>query len=203
MGRRELCICCFQLVTQAQLKKHAEEAARKERVIAMGGDPSVPDIPLRLKPITGNDIFPPRVPTPASASPVRDRTFYPESLPPAPPLPHPLGDGGRDLSPVGRTASFQRIRGCDTQTPAMSAERTLDQPTSTPLSPSVDPNERLSLVPPQSPSQDMQRSGGHPYQQPSSHVSANYELLDFAPGALALSTLAVTLLPTQRIDRSV
>lgn len=65
MGHRELCPCCLKYVTQGQLKKHAHETARRQSILAMGGDPTIPDIPLRTKPITGNDIFKPQAPTPA------------------------------------------------------------------------------------------------------------------------------------------
>lgn len=64
MGRRELCPCCLQIVTNSQLKKHAEEAAKKQSIMAMGGNPTAPATQLKIRPITGNDIFPPPVPAP-------------------------------------------------------------------------------------------------------------------------------------------
>ena len=47
-------------------------------VRAMGGDPTIPDIPLMVKPVTGNDIFRPRAPAPTPATPVDNDTFHPD-----------------------------------------------------------------------------------------------------------------------------
>jgi hypothetical protein len=55
----------LQYVTQGQLKKHANETARRQSILAMGGNPNVRNVPLRIIPITGNDIFPPQAPAPA------------------------------------------------------------------------------------------------------------------------------------------
>ena len=63
-------------VTQVQLEKHAREAARLERVRAMGGDPTAPDIPLMVKPITGNDIFRPQTPSLATVLQAEDDGFH-------------------------------------------------------------------------------------------------------------------------------
>src|SRR5882757_5006826 len=96
MGRRELCPCCLKYVTQGQLKRHAEEATRKQSILAMGGDPTIPDIPLREKPITGNNIFPPQASappptlTPTPAPPVDDDISYPEDPIDSPQDPLPL-----------------------------------------------------------------------------------------------------------------
>lgn len=65
----------------------------------MGGDPTIPDIPLMVKPITGNDIFKPQVSVPTPS--IVDDTFYPDvpvdSPTPPPSLPrsipqHSIGD---------------------------------------------------------------------------------------------------------------
>lgn len=93
MGRREICPCCLQEVTKAQLKKHAEEAARKQSIIAMGGDSTTPAATLRVLPITGNDIFASKASAPAPTLPVDDSTPCPDismgSPPPVPP-PYPI-----------------------------------------------------------------------------------------------------------------
>ena len=61
MGRREVCVCCMQMVTKAELKRHTEEVARKQNPTAMDGTPDT----LGFIPITWNDIFPSRVSGPA------------------------------------------------------------------------------------------------------------------------------------------
>lgn len=90
MGHRELCPCCLQHVTKGQLKKHADEVARRQHILAMGGDPAIIDFPLMVKPITGNDIFKPEAPVPAPL--VGDDAFCPnvpvDSPPPTSSLPH-------------------------------------------------------------------------------------------------------------------
>ena len=78
MGRRELCPCCLGEVTKSQLKKHAEEAARKQSIIAMGGDPSTPAATLKVLPITGNDIFVSQASAPTSIPLVDDGTPCPD-----------------------------------------------------------------------------------------------------------------------------
>ena len=44
-------------VSQAKAAQHAEEAKRKQSILAMGGDPTVATATLMVPPITGNDIF--------------------------------------------------------------------------------------------------------------------------------------------------
>ena len=88
MGRRELCPCCLNYVTQGQLKKHADETARRQSILAMGGNPDIRNVPLRIKPITGNDIFPPQAPAPAP--PTDDNAFDTEAFVDSPPQPPPL-----------------------------------------------------------------------------------------------------------------
>ena len=84
------------MVTQDQLKKHLDEAARKQGISMMGGDPTGLATPLRIQPITGNNIFPSPSPTPTptpapeSAPTGGDNTLVPEgsiSLPPPTTLP--------------------------------------------------------------------------------------------------------------------
>ena len=82
------------MVTQVQLKKHLGEAARKQSVARMGGDPTAPATTLRIRPITGNDIFPSPsptpVPTPEPAPTGGDNTVNSEDsvgLPPSTTLP--------------------------------------------------------------------------------------------------------------------
>lgn len=168
MGRRELCICCFQMVTRAQLKKHAEQAAREQRVIAMGGDPSIPDIPLTMKPITGNDIFSPRVrfPAPVLASPAEDSeyasysdVFVGSPSPVASPR-QPIEDDGCQLTPVLGHPVSELLR---------------------PLSP--DPCRQLPVGLHQDPSPDTRPGGRRPLLQPLLHAAATHESLDFAQGA--------------------
>ena len=95
MARRELCPCCFQMVTKTQLKKHAEEATKKQSITTMGRNPAIPATKLRIKPITGNDIFLPQALPPTPAPPVDEGTSCPNtsvgSYPSvtSPPLPIP------------------------------------------------------------------------------------------------------------------
>lgn len=101
MPQRELCPCCLKWVTQKQLKKHAAESARRESVRAMGGDPDIPSISFKFKPITGNDIFPPQPPTPTPSPLVNNDILgldvsvgpsqQPPQLPRSIPL-HPIED---------------------------------------------------------------------------------------------------------------
>ena len=83
------------MVTPAQLKKHLVEAARKQSIAAMGGDPTTSEAPmLKIRPITGNDIFPPQDPAPTHIPTVNDDVPNPEvsvsSPSPAATLPHPI-----------------------------------------------------------------------------------------------------------------
>jgi len=55
----------------------------------MGKDPNIPDLPLGMKPITGNDIFPPRPPSPTPTPPVLENALDAE-LPVDPPSQTPL-----------------------------------------------------------------------------------------------------------------
>lgn len=192
MGRRELCICCFQLVTKAQLKKHAAEAARRERIIAMGGDPSIPDIPLRIKPITGNDIFPRRTPVPSLEPPVGDHAFRPEGFPKSPPPPpsppHFIEDDRYHLTPLEQTAPFQVARNHDAQTSTGSAEETIGQSTSTPLSLFRNPERQLAAVSRQKPRRDIEMGGQRSLPQPPLQIV--YQLVDPTPGALEFIELS-------------
>lgn len=171
----------------------------------MGGDPSVPDIPLGVKPITGNDIFPSRVLATTSPSPVEDCTFYPEGLVDSPPpvasLPHITEDDRRGSTPAERTASLQRVREHDVQTPVTSRERTLGQPASAPLSCSYNPTRQLPVVPHQNLSQDTRTNGRQPLPQPRLHVATAYGLLGLAPGASEFLGLGCDTCPQGRIDR--
>ncbi|KAF9643934.1 hypothetical protein BDM02DRAFT_1275385 [Thelephora ganbajun] len=108
MGCREFCPCCFQMVTKAQLKRHAEEVARQQSGFA---DPTIisSTVRLRVKPITGDDIFGPQASAPTPAPPVDNGTFYPE-ISAGPPLPvasppyfiplHSIEDDDFPLDPV-------------------------------------------------------------------------------------------------------
>jgi hypothetical protein len=80
MGRRELCPHCLKEVTPAQLKKHLDEDARREKILSMRGDPDIPDVPMKFLPITGNDIFPLQ----AKTSPNNNDAFN-FGTPPTPP----------------------------------------------------------------------------------------------------------------------
>ena len=44
-------------MTQSTLKKHADEAARRQHIATMGIDPAPPVARLKVTPITGNDVF--------------------------------------------------------------------------------------------------------------------------------------------------
>ena len=85
MGHRELCPCCLKFVTKAQLKEHAEEAERQKNIIAMGGDPTTPATTLKVAPITGNDIFGPRLSAPTPVPPVDDGGTSPDTFVGSPP----------------------------------------------------------------------------------------------------------------------
>ena len=104
MGRRELCPCCLQQVTQTQLKAHAEEAERRRSIISMGRDPNTPAATLRVVPITGNDIFESRALAPSP--PVDDRgASIPNDLSSFPTpnnfiAPHPIEDDDFPPDPI-------------------------------------------------------------------------------------------------------
>jgi len=113
MGRRELCPCCGQHVTQAVLKKHADEAARRQHVIAMGGDPTSPAVTLKVKPITGNDTFGSRARVPVSTvtpptidEDLPDSNLFMGASPPPVTLPqhfispHPIEDNDFPPDPI-------------------------------------------------------------------------------------------------------
>jgi hypothetical protein len=85
MGRRELCPCCLQKVTKAQLKKHAEEATKKQSITAMGRNPTTPATKLRIRPITGNDIFSPQASPPVLVPPPDEGTSFPDTFTGSPP----------------------------------------------------------------------------------------------------------------------
>jgi len=61
MTRKEFCTCCGKHVTPVQRAKHTEELMRRQHIIAMGGNPSIPPTTTSstIPPITGNDIFGP------------------------------------------------------------------------------------------------------------------------------------------------
>lgn len=114
MPRREWCQCCGKYVTLATLKKHAEEAKRRQHIATLGGDVLNPPVAtLKVTPITGNDIFgshthipPPTVMQP----PVDEDASNPDLLataspPPAASLPHflpshPIEDNDFQPDPI-------------------------------------------------------------------------------------------------------
>ena len=188
MGHRELCICCFQLVTQAQLRKHAAEAARRERVIAMGGDPDIPEVSprFRMKPITGNDIFPPQPSTPTPASSVDDHTFYPGPFAGSPPStvssPHYIEDGCRNPpTPMEQMVFFQEGHQYGTRAFAVLAEGIHGRSGLTPLSPSRNTERQFTVTPRQDPPQGVQISERRPVSPPPLQIV--YQWVGSAPGA--------------------
>jgi len=97
MTRKEFCTCCGKHVTPVQLAKHTEELMRRQNIIAMGGDPSIPPTTTSsaIPPITGNDVFGPSTspdtPPPVVGEGTSDTDFYMDSSP-AVSLPHFIED---------------------------------------------------------------------------------------------------------------
>jgi len=78
------------MVTHTQLKKHAEEAAKKQSIATMGRNLTAPATELRIKPITGDDIFPPHVSAPTTTPPADEGALCPNaSAGPSPPITSP------------------------------------------------------------------------------------------------------------------
>lgn len=88
MPRRQFCTCCGKLVTETQLREHTKETARRQAIISLGGNPT-PPATTRLSgmaPITGNDIFEPRLKSPDTSLAIdgdpSDGNLHKNSLPP-------------------------------------------------------------------------------------------------------------------------
>lgn len=94
MARKQWCSCCGEKVTEAILRKHTDEAARRQNVAGMGAAPA-PATTLKVTPITGNDVFESRArpSVPTVTPPIFDNNsshsdHFAASPPPAASLPH-------------------------------------------------------------------------------------------------------------------
>ena len=154
----------------------------------MGGDPDIPEVSprFRIKPITGNDIFPPRPSTPTPVPPVDDRAFYPKpsmgSSPSTVSLPHLIKDGCRDPpAPMEQTVSFQGGHQHDTRASAVLVEGIHGQSTSTPLSPPCNTERQFTVTSHRDPPQGIQMSEQQAVSPPPLQIV--YQWVGSGPGA--------------------